>query len=985
MGALVEVWHPQTHTFLFKDFEATILLEEVEVLLGLRRMKQGDEDNMMVAPRSYTNKAVLESFIDAREACEVRTGKGIHLQKLALWTMREVGEAGNAEELERAMKGFAICVAGALLFPSIDSVLESDQLSTVCAIWEGERLGPAVLAFLYSGLTAASSGRPLYGSMLLFTCWTDLHLKFCFSNEVPSSSRLFAKIPLKHLDNIIGLDGRVANQAPQLKTRADWREYLSDMPEDMFNFNPAPFPNRDLRSRLAPGVDLRLIGASELVLYNAHRCLPELGLARRVFEGPSHTGSTSVAGDELVLVLAMTATGRGGGAAAMGDPPATSGGGRGDDATAEGEEATAEEEEAMAEEEEAMARRRRGRQERDLPARTETGVMRPRTMWPLVVAAYRGLLAFQRERVREMGFGSILEIEPFFVDPPLIQVIRDRWDRVSRSFLFPWGHMVPSLEDVARITGLRVDGEAVTGVTYADYTDLTQQLLGLEPFGQDDHERRMVGWVALLQSLGLAGARQKADELLPAFVERAAGFARATYGQDAEDTVRADRDLRRFLVFLFGKMLFTTKGDDIHYHFLELLDDLTRVAKYAWGAALLAHTFADLSTGTGGETIVGGFAPFLQVWSYYYFPLGRAIEVDPRAVPLARRWLPLVIWEPYADYGDADQPWVVSGRGLFGRDIWVHCLNEIEPLCLRLAVRTLGLHQWWIDEAEPRGIGRKTRGNAKTVDWRTRFPEQFSDWHRGGQVVTSDATDSTAYLWRYQEEYGLRDFMRPERRAAQGSAVQAEAGGASSSRGPAVAAEVSSLQEQQATAAARAERIERDLAIRSEELESALACETLTVTELTEQRSQSAPTELPRDVAELRALLALERRDLERQQGLWEHERERLSQQAVEARAGQLAAERLLKASEDRYRHVRERAREQGRASAYSESVLASSSQYERNVQDAVGAQRSTGSRAPMGPPPPPTAAADLGEAESRQREPATLAEGGDESQTTLP
>ncbi|MQM20286.1 hypothetical protein Taro_053305 [Colocasia esculenta] len=578
--------------------------------------------------------------------------------------------------------------------------------------------------------------------------------------------------------------------------------------------------------------------------------------------------------------------------------------------------------------------------------------MRPRTMWPLVVVAYRGLPAFQRERVREMGFGSILEIEPFFVDPPLIQVIRDRWDRVSRTFLFLWGHMVPSLEDVARITGLRVDGEAVTGVTYVDYTDLTQQLLGLEPFGQDDHEQRMVGRVALLESLGLAGVQQKADELLPAFVERAAGLARVTYGQDAEDTVRADRDLRRFLVFFFGKMLFTTKGDGIHCRFLELLDDLTRVGRYAWGAALLAHTFADLSTGTGRDTTMGGFAPFLQVWSYYYLPLGRATEVDPTAVPLARRWLPLVstatyafqldvlrrhvrdfpallvVWEPYADYGDADQPWVVSGRGLFRRDIWVHCLNEIEPLCLRLAAHTLGLHQHWIDEAEPKGIGRKTRGKAKTVDWRTRFLEQFSDWHRGGQVVTSDATDSTAYLQRYQEEYGLRDFMRPERdgrdtligqlegqlaatMAQQAEAraaldTLAEAGGASSSRGPAVAAEVSSLQEQLAAAVARAERAERDLAIWSEELKSALARETLTVAELTEQGSQLTPTELPRDVAELRALLALERRDLERQQSQWERERERLTQQAVEARAGQLAAERLLKASEERYRRGRE-------------------------------------------------------------------------------
>ncbi|MQL69692.1 hypothetical protein Taro_001974 [Colocasia esculenta] len=132
-------------------------------------------------------------------------------------------------------------------------------------------------------------------------------------------------------------------------------------------------------------------------------------------------------------------------------------------------------------------------------------------------------------------------------------------------------------------------------------------------------------------------------------------------------------------------MLFTTKGDGIHCRFLELLGDLGRVGRYAWGAALLVHTFADLSTGTGRETTVGGFTPFLQVWSYYYLPLGRATQVHPDAVPLARRWLPLVstathtfqldvlrwnirdfptllvVWEPYVDQGDDDQPWVVSG------------------------------------------------------------------------------------------------------------------------------------------------------------------------------------------------------------------------------------------------------------------------------------------------------------------------------------
>ncbi|MQM04369.1 hypothetical protein Taro_037164 [Colocasia esculenta] len=157
------------------------------------------------------------------------------------------------------------------------------------------------------------------------------------------------------------------------------------------------------------------------------------------------------------------------------------------------------------------------------------------------------------------------------------------------------------------ISGLRVDGDAVTGVTYADYMDFVHDLLGLEPMGEDEFgDRRMVGRVELLESLGLRGVRQRGEETLQEFVQRVAGLARAVYGQDPDDEERVDRDLRRFLVFFLGKMLLTTKGDGIHCRFLEILEDLERV------------------------------------WSYYYIPLGRATEVRANALPLAWRWLQAV-------------------------------------------------------------------------------------------------------------------------------------------------------------------------------------------------------------------------------------------------------------------------------------------------------------------------------------------------------
>ncbi|MQL80569.1 hypothetical protein Taro_013017, partial [Colocasia esculenta] len=241
-------------------------------------------------------------------------------------------------------------------------------------------------------------------------------------------------------------------------------------------------------------------------------------------------------------------------------------------------------------------------------------------------------------------------------------------------------------------------------------------------------------------------------------------------------------------------------------------------------------------------------------------------------------------------------------------------------------------------------------------------------------------------LRRFQEEYDHRDFMRPQRGQLASLEVQlieartaletlltggrADTAGASSSRG-APAPEVASLQQHLSAAVECAERAERDL-----------------LSQLRSQLTQRG-SEPPREVSELQALLSLERRDLERQQTRWEQERSRwelecreLAQQCVEARTSQGVAERLLKASEERYRRGRERAREQGCVSAYSESILATSSQYERNVRDATTAQRSTGSRALMGPPALPTVS-EQGEVESSHQ--AGPTKGGDESQLASP
>ncbi|MQM16518.1 hypothetical protein Taro_049475 [Colocasia esculenta] len=302
--------------------------------------------------------------------------------------------------------------------------------------------------------------------------------------------------------------------------------------------------------------------------------------------------------------------------------------------------------------------------------------MRARVSWTLVFAAFLALPPFQRDRVEEMGFEEIFRIERMRVDLALTQALRSRWDTEANAFVFPWGHMIPSLEDVSRITGLRVYGRAVSGYTYPCYHDLAERLLDLPM------ERRssLVPRVALQESLGLFEAGKNAGESEDEYLERLARVSRRELA--SEPGPQADLDLRRFLVLFLGRLLFATRGDAVHCRFLPLLADL-------------------------GE-----------IWAYLHLPaLGRGELTRPGLVPFARRWgarrdtrhladqlerlqeaidsYPYldVVWQPYLGEGDEGQPWLVQARPYFGRSVWLHALNLVLPLNLFLTQRSLGFRQ----------------------------------------------------------------------------------------------------------------------------------------------------------------------------------------------------------------------------------------------------------------------------------------------------
>ncbi|MQL85444.1 hypothetical protein Taro_017960 [Colocasia esculenta] len=186
-----------------------------------------------------------------------------------------------------------------------------------------------------------------------------------------------------------------------------------------------------------------------------------------------------------------------------------------------------------------------------------------------------------------------------------------------------------------------------------------------------------------------------------------------------------DRDLRHFLILMIEKLILGTRGDPVGCRCLPLLEDLSSVGGYAWGAAILAHLFDSLGT-SSRETGVAGFFPLLQVWAYYHLPsLGRGVARRRGAVR----------WTPYVEENDAAQPWVERGRPYFGRDFWLHCFNTVIPLHHRLVV----------------------------TDWTVRVREQLDDWKQRGKEVVSEATSDEDYFRAYARRYGAQVYKGTRR------------------------------------------------------------------------------------------------------------------------------------------------------------------------------------------------------------------------------
>src|SRR5262249_55295792 len=117
IGALIEIWHPQTHTFLFRHFEASILIEETELFLGLRQPQGKSVEVAYCMQLSNAEDLIMQLTASPMDTKNITSCKGIKLSRLAAWIMKAVDQG---LEDEKIAQGASLCLAGLILFPNHD-------------------------------------------------------------------------------------------------------------------------------------------------------------------------------------------------------------------------------------------------------------------------------------------------------------------------------------------------------------------------------------------------------------------------------------------------------------------------------------------------------------------------------------------------------------------------------------------------------------------------------------------------------------------------------------------------------------------------------------------------------------------------------------------------------------------------------------------------------------------------------------------------
>lgn len=174
------------------------------------------------------------------------------------------------------------------------------------------------------------------------------------------------------------------------------------------------------------------------------------------------------------------------------------------------------------------------------------------------------------------GLYGVARLETIAIDHALITALVERSRQETHTFHLPVGETTVTLQDVAVLLGLRIDGRPIISPIIPDVRTMCQELLGVTP-----DERTLDG----------TGLRLR--------------WLRDTLGtgpppQATEDVVR--NLARAYILALIGMMLFADKsGNQVRLFLLPLLRDLEEAGSLSWRSAVLAWLYRELFCATSPD------------------------------------------------------------------------------------------------------------------------------------------------------------------------------------------------------------------------------------------------------------------------------------------------------------------------------------------------------------------------------------------------
>ncbi|KAL0915143.1 hypothetical protein M5K25_015542 [Dendrobium thyrsiflorum] len=239
------------------------------------------------------------------------------------------------------------------------------------------------------------------------------------------------------------------------------------------------------------------------------------------------------------------------------------------------------------------------------------------------------------EGLRMLGLDCVSQLQYIRMDHNLLTALVERWSPQTNSFHLPVGEMSITLQDVALILGLHIDGPALVGHNvvgagrrWLSWPDCCDDLLG-------QHPQRDVVYVDPFNprvSSKFRMGQAQAQTCLPL------RWLRWTFYRDSYlDMNELDfwRHLRAYIFLMGTYLLPDTSGCEIHLRFLPLLENLGLFSTYSLGGAVLAHLYRELAEATKPKRAnIAGCIHLLQIWCWERLHVGRPTLHVPQQVSL---------------------------------------------------------------------------------------------------------------------------------------------------------------------------------------------------------------------------------------------------------------------------------------------------------------------------------------------------------------